>query len=538
MVQAALLLAYAAISLCSVIRHPLERREITAACQTNKDITTCGVGVGASASTIVAASNSQSTWNETYYPTTLTEFGTLTAATPTTITTTDSSGETVVAIIFAAGAAWLAVPKAGLAPNPPNEPPVTAPPTTTPEPTSSSTSTTSYSTQTPVINYRQAGSQQYIKAVPMLYSDNALVRTKEDKDSVGIDKERGSKLIDSSCRDKAGQVAIPGDPLDQVTSIGAGINLNISITAYPLCANTFDRWTVDGGDCKHFLEEAQNGCERSGGVVRDACLNWQFQPELNPGELKCAGKVEGSIGVERMEAFDAIKEFCGKFHDSISTPSISNKPTFKPRIGNSEMVLAVDYSSAPDCPKEGNEAQYRIDTTACVRYLRRTIDDCNTDSGGNLGKFGGDVTDACGVFSLTPQRNERTGCGGREGSSLPMKRDDALKAINAHCDRDLSLDPAFNPGDQFFQEPPDGASWDLFTEGLDGYVIKMDAQFCDGGQQTGCLPGKRVSTKGDECKRKLTNVVDACGEEGGIQFDNTQNGCVMWSIYGSKGAPS
>ncbi|CAK1360712.1 unnamed protein product [Cercospora beticola] len=143
----------------------------------------------------------------------------------------------------------------------------------------------------------------------------------------------------------------------------------------------------------------------------------------------------------------------------------------------------------------------------------------------------------CGVFSLTPQRNERTGCGGREGSSLPMKRDDALKAINAYCDRDLSLDPAFNPGDQFFQEPPDGASWDLFMEGLDGYVIKMDAKFGDGGQQTGCLPGKRFSTKGEECKRKLTNVVDACGEEGGIQFDNTQNGCVMWSIYGSKGAP-
>ncbi|WPB01022.1 uncharacterized protein RHO25_005642 [Cercospora beticola] len=64
-----------------------------------------------------------------------------------------------------------------------------------------------------------------------------------------------------------------------------------------------------------------------------------------------------------------------------------------------------------------------------------------------------------------------------------MKRDDALKAINAYCDRDLSLDPAFNPGDQFFQEPPDGASWDLFMEGLDGYVIKMDAKFGDGGRR-------------------------------------------------------
>ncbi|USW52971.1 hypothetical protein Slin15195_G062900 [Septoria linicola] len=346
----------------------------------------------------------------------------------------------------------------------------------------------------------------------------------------------GHSIITILFKSQRGQVALPGSPVDIVTPLGAGINLNISVTAYPLCANTSERWSIDEGDCKYFLNEAQDGCEKTGGTVRDACLNWQFQPEINPGELKCSGRLDGSTGVDRNDGFDAIKDFCFKFSGSVSTPEISNKQTFKQTLGNSEMVLAVDYGDGSDCAKTGNDAQYPNDNNACQRYLRRTMDDCDTNFSGHLGKFGGNVTDGCGMFSLTPQVNERTGCGGRD-DFRPMKRDDALKTINAYCDRDMYLDPAFNPGNNFSQEPPDGASWDLYMEGLDGYVIKTDAQFGDGGQQSGCLPGKSFSTIGDECKRKLTAVIDVCKEEGGIQFDNTENGCVMWSIYGSKGAP-
>ncbi|KAI5357959.1 hypothetical protein Slin14017_G113200 [Septoria linicola] len=276
-----------------------------------------------------------------------------------------------------------------------------------------------------------------------------------------------------------------------------------NLTAYPLCANTFERWSIDEDDCKYFLNEAQDGCEKTGGTVRDACLNWQFQPEINPGELKCSGRLDGSTGVDRNEAFDAIKDFCCKFSGSVSTPEISNKQTFKQTLGNSEMVLAVDYGDGSDCAKTGNDAQYPNDNNACQRYLRRTMDDCDTNFSGQLGKFGGNITDGCGMFSLTPQVNERTGCGGRD-DFRPMKRDDALKTINAYCDRDMYLDPAFNPSNNFYQEPPDGASWDLYMEGLDGYVTKTDAQFGDGGQQSGCLPEKSFSTIGDECKRKLT----------------------------------
>lgn len=89
-----------------------------------------------------------------------------------------------------------------------------------------------------------------------------------------------------------------------------------------------------------------------------------------------------------------------------------------------------------------------------------------------------------------------------------MKRDDAVKAINQYCGMDMTLDPNFQRGNNFYQSPPKGLSWDMYI--ADGYAIKMEADFGDLGFQNGCLPGKKFSTKGEECVRKLTTVIDHC----------------------------
>ncbi|KAF2162103.1 hypothetical protein M409DRAFT_58549 [Zasmidium cellare ATCC 36951] len=518
-----------------------QQRDILATCTTDTGATTCGLGVGATASTIAFASNSASTWSQTFYATSLTEFAAATATTPTTITTTDTTGETVEAVIFTGGLAWLAVPKAGVPPVDPPQPPISGPPVTTkPDPTttstSSSSSTTDRGTQTAISNPVPKNMRSILDQIPVYYDDNDIECVSPSKDIPVIEQAKASQIIDDFCKDKSNQTAIPGTPIEQVISLGAGRNINVSVSAYPLCSDTFSSWTIDESDCKFFLGEALNGCQtntllKSGGTVKDACLDWTLQMEFNPGDLVCKGTALGT-GVNRDEAFDAIHQFCGKYAGSISTPDISNTETYKEILGNSEMVLSLEYSSDKTCPQQGDEARYLIEGTSCERFLRRTIDDCNTDFTTTTGKYGGNITDACGVYTFSTQINEKTLCGGKH--DIPaMKRDDAVAAINQFCDRDQTLDPSFNPGGHFYQTPPEGASWDTYV--AVGYAIKMEAIFGDLGFQTGCAPGRKFGTKGDECRRKLMTVVEQCPlSDGGQLSDNTLNGCALWSIYGNK----
>ncbi|KAK4505848.1 hypothetical protein PRZ48_003813 [Zasmidium cellare] len=534
-----LLVAFILISK-AVSLQDYQKRGIIASCTNADGTTTCDLGVGATASTIQVASNSASTWSQTFYATSLTEFATATATTPTTITTTDSAGETVVAVIFAAGLAWLAVPKAGVPPVDPPQPPISGPPATTkPDPTttsSSSSSTTDHGTQTAISNPVPKNMRSILDQIPVYYDDNDIECITPSKDIPVIEQAKASQIIDDFCKDKSNQTAIPGAPIEQVISLGAGRNINISASAYPLCSDTFSSWTIDESDCQFFLGEALNACQtntllKSGGTVQDACLNWSLKMELNPGDLVCKGTASGT-GVNRDEAFDAIHQFCGKYAGSISTPDISTTQTYKQLLGDSEMVLSLDYSPDKSCPQTGAEAQYLIEETSCERFLRRTIDDCNTDFKTSTGKYGGNITDACGVYSFATQVDEKTLCGGKPGIPA-MKREDAVAAIEHFCGRDQTLDPDFNAGGHFYQTPPEGASWDTYV--AQGYAIKMEADFGDLGFQTGCLPGKKFETKGEECKRKLTTVIEQCPlSDGGQLSDNTLNGCVLWSIYGNK----
>src|SRR5436190_1986660 len=77
-------------------------------------------------------------------------------------------------------------------------------------------------------------------------------------------------------------------------------------------------------------------------------------------------------------------------------------------VGNSQVTLSVSYNSA-ECTDQGGP-EYIIDEAACNRFLGRAVDGCNTDT--TTAKYGGIITDHCGVFSLTTRNIERFKCGG------------------------------------------------------------------------------------------------------------------------------
>jgi len=205
-----------------------------------------------------------------------------------------------------------------------------------------------------------------------------------------------------------------------------------------------------------------------------------------------------------------MNDFCTKFSGSISAPSISNTQSYAPILGNSDVIFSVDYNNDDACPQDGDDAQYPFDQAACARFLQLTLDDCDTTFTGSDGKYGGNVTDACGVFSMTTQITEKALCGYNPLSNpVAMQYNDAVAAINDYCSKDLYLDPSFEDDGSFYQTPQDGMSYDDYTQGLNGYVIETKA-FFNSQYQDDCLPAKRFGTQGDECKRKLTAVLNNC----------------------------
>ena len=116
---------------------------------------------------------------------------------------------------------------------------------------------------------------------------------------------------------------------------------------------------------------------------------------------------------------------------------------------------------------------------------------------------------------------------------------EATKAIAEYCAEDNTLDPSVTvtaDGSNPTKLPP-GISFDNFMA-RGNLRIHMQAAYAQ--DQTGCV-GKRAafSTKGDECIRKLTDLVNSCDTQtttekmGGVLVDNTSHGCVQWTIFGS-----
>jgi hypothetical protein len=125
------------------------------------------------------------------------------------------------------------------------------------------------------------------------------------------------------------------------------------------------------------------------------------------------------------------------------------------------------------------------------------------------------------------------------GSPKAFTVQEAAQAIAQYCAIDNTLDPSITvtaDGSNPTKLPP-GISFDNFLTG-ENLRINMQAMYAP--DQTGCLAKRAAfSTKGDECVRKLTDLVNNCNTHtttqkmGGVLVDNTSHGCVRWSIFGS-----
>ena len=79
--------------------------------------------------------------------------------------------------------------------------------------------------------------------------------------------------------------------------------------------------------------------------------------------------------------------------------------------GNSKITIELSYDTAnKQCSQEGNGAHYTFNQEVCERLLSRTIDDCDTTFTGSTGKFGGQVTDGCGIYSIRTDIVEQVTC--------------------------------------------------------------------------------------------------------------------------------
>lgn len=112
----------------------------------------------------------------------------------------------------------------------------------------------------------------------------------------------------------------------------------------------------------------------------------------------------------------------------------------------------------------------------------------------------------------------------------------AIKAaIDSYCSRSLTLDPNHNSNNQFRQDTSFGQSYDNVI--IENVVVRVKAEF-DSQNQQNCKPSRSFDTQGDECRRRMEAIQEKCGKDGGMLSSNTQDGCVVWSMWGtSTGRP-
>jgi hypothetical protein len=118
-----------------------------------------------------------------------------------------------------------------------------------------------------------------------------------------------------------------------------------------------------------------------------------------------------------------------------------------------ETAFTVSYAS--EC---GGSGSYPIEKDLCVKYLSRTVDDCDTDS--TVYKHGGSLkdTDNCGLFEFHPTGYDVLMCYPENaekgyitgGEHAVVSKAMAEDAINAFCDREgdgqqYTLDPDNRP---------------------------------------------------------------------------------------------
>jgi hypothetical protein len=191
------------------------------------------------------------------------------------------------------------------------------------------------------------------------------------------------------------------------------------------------------------------------------------------------------------------------------------------------------------------------------------LDNCNTYFKPPYGKYGGQIIDYCGVYSLSTNVDEVITCnsvvpsGGVTGHELVQT--DATKAIADYCSKNQVMDPAQQPTPDQFTQAAQG-DYTYQDEVNNGWIIRMSLKWDTAPTvpYSGAVPGaqscgqaEKFTISGDECTRKLTNILNQCtwklqketimltlilgqGQDSGTLHEDAGYGCLTWSMHATN----
>ncbi|KAK7732023.1 hypothetical protein SLS57_001001 [Botryosphaeria dothidea] len=255
------------------------------------------------------------------------------------------------------------------------------------------------------------------------------------------------KNIKTFCKDNAGKKPGTGTGLAQDFLLGTTkVNVNI---AFDSECTPKDESTIPEGqsaadftlgdliedNCVFYFRAILDGCDTStsdkhGGTISSGCLKYSVSSSSG---IECS---EGGDSVSTDNAQKIIDKYCG---DSSVSPGQGNnfaEPNL-PQYGEGAR-LYISYAESTSCPR-GRSSSYTKDQ--CIKNFQTVMDSCNKD-----GKtFGGNITEGCGVFALTPRNIAPPGdrkC--TDGDGLTYKRDDIKEDLENFCSEVIKgkkLDP-------------------------------------------------------------------------------------------------
>ena len=187
--------------------------------------------------------------------------------------------------------------------------------------------------------------------------------------------------------------------------------------------------------------------------------------------------------------------------------------------------------------------------------LRRTIDDCDVHFQGYNGKYGGKITDRCGVYELSTEVAEQTKCElyplSNGAVNFNMTNREVGVAAAAFCNNSKPI----NSGQRRF-----GQTFDV-TRGHQSEPVYQEAEFGNEGMSVSVngvdrcpdKPNGSFDAAGPECIRRMTRIMNDCkwypassessrmlncGEltklgprwEGGRLAAWTTNGCISYTF--------
>jgi hypothetical protein len=282
------------------------------ACSTPKgSASSCGVGINlVPQETVLFTTSGASTWSEAFLATSVDSLATLRE--PTTITTTDKFGETLVAITFAGGVGWVGV-------IPPDEPGIPLPtevatvdPTpehtvswNTPPPTGSLVTDAPTATFTHSADFRPKfdGLQAVLAALTPI-PDTVT----QCSHSAGPVFKKGPLLTKTQqfCERHNGTTVTSSTMPSAGFNMGAGIILNVTVSLNNSCSAA-DNFAIDFEECSIAFQQTLDNCMRLntgqtyGGTVLNGCEIWTADIQESSGVLECRGTAAGT-GVLRDEA--------------------------------------------------------------------------------------------------------------------------------------------------------------------------------------------------------------------------------------------